>query len=444
LNKQTGLLASSTIFFISSLVNFVARFITSVVVARALGAEGKGLYILTLTAGTLLVLLLDIGISVSIVYLSASQRYKTSELFTYSLWISLSLSFFGGGLFLLIYSNFLSDTILSGVDPNYIMIMLAFLPINLLTSVQASILLGIQRIIAYNLVGLTRNVSMLVLQIASVILDGGVPGAILAWCLGNSLALLLTLWLLRKEIILKFTNQSNIVKDSLSYGVKAYVANLIAFFNLRLDNFILNYFYTPLYVGLYSTGVSSAELIWNVPNSISSALFPKSASLNRTEASQLAARACRNTFFVMIILSMLLGLVGYWLIPLVFGSEFQASVIPFLLLLPGIVAITITKIINANLSGIGLPQYSAYTSAVVLAVTITLDIALIPSYQIAGAAIASSISYIISAFLSLYWFRKETQIGWRETTIPNASDFTYLVRRVNQYICEFSSTYLTH
>ena len=275
MNKQTGLLASSTIFFISSLVNFVARFITSVVVARALGAEGKGLYILTLTTGALLVLLLDIGISVSIVYLSAGRRYQTSELFTYSLWISLSLSLLGGGLFLLTYSIFLSDTILNGVDPLYIFIMLAFLPINLLSTVQASILLGIQRIVAYNLVGLTRNVSMLVFQIVSILLDGGVPGAILAWCLGNSLALLLTLWLLRKEIILKFTNQSNIVKDSLSYGVKAYVANLIAFFNLRLDNFILNYFYTPLYVGIYSTGVSSAELIWNVPNSISSALFPK-------------------------------------------------------------------------------------------------------------------------------------------------------------------------
>ena len=413
-------------------------------VARALGAEGKGLYILTLTTGALLVLLLDIGISVSIVYLSAGRRYQTSELFTYSLWISLSLSLLGGGLFLLTYSIFLSDTILNGVDPLYIFIMLAFLPINLLSTVQASILLGIQRIVAYNLVGLTRNVSMLVFQIVSVLLDGGVPGAILAWCLGNSLALLLTLWLLRKEIILKFTNQSNIVKDSLSYGVKAYVANLIAFFNLRLDNFILNYFYTPLYVGIYSTGVSSAELIWNVPNSISSALFPKSASLNKTEASRLTARACRNTLFVMIILSVLLGLVGFWFIPLVFGSEFQTSVIPFLLLLPGIVAITITKIINANLSGIGLPQYPAYTSVIVLFVTITLDFALIPSYQMAGAAIASSVSYIISAFLSLYWFRRETQISWRETTIPNSSDFTYLVRRAKQYLCEFSSTYLTH
>ena len=443
MNKQTGLLASSTIFFISSLVNLFARFLTSVVIARALGVEGKGLYVLTLTAGSLLVLLLDIGISVSIVYLTASRRYQTSELFIYTLWISMILSLLGGSLFFLIYSNYLADTFFSGVNPIYIFLMIAFLPINLLTSVQASILLGLQRIVAYNLVGLTRSVTMLVLQIVSVVLDGGVSGAILAWCLGNTLAWLLTLWLLRFEISLHFTNQKSIFKDSLSYGVKGYLANLMGFFNFRLDTFILNYFHTPVSVGLYSTGVSSAELIWNVPNSISSALFPKSAALDRQDASRLTAQACRNTLFLMIVLSIIFGFAGFWLIPWIFGSDFQASVIPFILLLPGIVAITVTKIINANLSGIGLPQYSAYTSAFALAVTIILDFALIQPYQIAGAAIASSISYLISALLSLYWFRKETQIGWKETVIPKTQDLIYLVKRVNQIICEFSSTHLT-
>lgn len=443
MNKYTGLLASSTIFFISSLVNFFARFLTSIIIARALGAEGKGLYVLTLTTGALLVLLLDIGISVSVVYLTANRRYQTGEIFIYTSWISLSLGLLGGSLFFLLYTNYLANTIFSGVDPSYMLIMLIFLPIHLLTSVQASILLGLQRVFAYNLVGITRSISILALQIGSVILHEGVLGAILAWCLGNLLAFLLTLWLLRKDINFRFTHQRSIVKDSLSYGVKGYLANLIAFFNLRLDSFILNYYSTPMFVGLYSTGVSSAELIWNVPDSISSALFPKSAASDRLNSSRLTAQACRNTLFLMIVLSITFGLTGIWLIPWVFGSEFQASVIPFLLLLPGIVAITITKLINANLSGIGLPQYAAYTSAIVLAATITLDIVLIPPYRIAGAAIASSISYLLSAVLSLYWFRKETQIGWKETIVPKGQDFIYLGRRAYQLLCEFSSTYLT-
>jgi Na+-driven multidrug efflux pump len=102
---------------------------------------------------------------------------------------------------------------------------------------------------------------------------------------------------------------------------------------------------------------------------------------------------------------------------------------PFLWLLPGVLGISISKIIAANLGGIGKPHYATYTSMITIALTILLDILMIPVYSIVGAAIASSIAYLFSTGLLIYWFSKETKIKISEVIIPRKSDMTILIAR---------------
>jgi len=192
---------------------------------------------------------------------------------------------------------------------------------------------------------------------------------------------------------------------------------------------LVNFYSGPTNVGLYTTGVSTAELLWNVPNAISNALFPKSAALEKQVGAKLTAQVCRQALLVTTPLAILFGLVGIILIPVVYGNAFTASVSPFLWLLPGIIALSLSKIISAYLGGIGKPQYATYSSGITLLATIALDISLIPSLGIIGAAIASSISYTLSAILSVFWFSRETQIRWTDTVLPKASDVSYLYKR---------------
>lgn len=417
------------IFLFSSLVVFFARFATSVVVARSLGAQGKGIYTLAITAGALLSLCLDLGLSGAFTYLSASKRHSAGELFTFALLMSIAFSLIGGGLFYWLYSNLLAGAIFSGVKPLHIMIILAYLPFSLLTSFISSILLGLQHIVSYNLINVTRMIANLIFQVVSALYRFGVTGAILSWALANGVAFGLTLWLFRQELHFGLTETKRMLRSSFSFGIKNYIANLLTFFNYRLDTFIVNYFSGPTSVGLYSTGVAAAELVWMVPNSISATLFPKSASLDRKTAGQLTARTCRQTLLLLVPLTLAFGVVGIWLIPFIYGQNFSQSVSPFLWLLPGIIAITISKIIFANLSGSGKPQYATITSTITICLTVILDIALIPSLNINGAAIASSLAYTTSAILAIFWFVKETQITWQATLIPGWQDVIYLYQR---------------
>ena len=435
--KQTGLLEGSAAFFISSVIVFAARFTISIIVARTLGVEGKGIYALVLMTGSLLVLFFSLGLNGAITYLTASSRFTARELFSYSMSSAVILSMAGGLAFYIAYVSFLSDSFLTGLQLSYIWLIIIVLPINLISLFVSSILLGKQQIVAFNSINIIRTYSNLILQILSAVLGYGIFGALLSWFISNIVALFATLWLLRMEINFTISRFKEIFKVSTSFGIKSYIANLFSFINYRLDTYIVNYYSGPNDVGLYSTSVSAAELIWYVPNSISSALFPKSSSLEKNTAARLTAQVCRQILLLTTLMCVIFAIIGPILIPLFYGDAFLAAVRPFLWLLPGILGIALTKIISANLSGLGKPQYTTYTSIITVVVTIVLDVALIPGYGIVGAAVASSIAYIASSILSVMWFSRETNIPWDEVVFVRRNDVISLVNRIMSLLNEW-------
>jgi len=96
---------------------------------------------------------------------------------------------------------------------------------------------------------------------------------------------------------------------------------------------------------------------------------------------------------------------------------------PLWLLLPGIVTLTAAKVISSYLSGIGKPTYSTYIAAGTVALTVALDLFLIPRYGISGAAAASSIVYTCTAVASVWIFKYESGAGLMETLIVQPEDF---------------------
>lgn len=63
------------------------------------------------------------------------------------------------------------------------------------------------------------------------------------------------------------------------------------------------------------------------------------------------------------------------------------------------VAISVFKILSADIVGRGKPLYVTYASIVSFGATLVLDVLLIPQFGIVGAAAASTIAYIISAVM---------------------------------------------
>jgi O-antigen/teichoic acid export membrane protein len=432
--KQSGYLFGSATFFVTSILIFGLRFATSIVVARTLGVEGKGIYVLVLTVSSLLLLGLNLGVSGAFTYYTASNQFKPAELFAFAVLLSLAISAIGGAIFWLAYRPLLEGTFLIGTSPNQMVLVMISLPISLLMTFLASILLGLQQIVAYNAINVINYGTNLLFQVASALLGGGVTGAILAWLASSALALLATLYLSRSFATLDFRSVGKILRPAFSYGIKNYVANLLTFFNYRLDSFLVNFISGPVSVGLYTTGVTMAELLWYIPNSLSSTLFPKVSGLDKEVATRITAQSCRQAMLVSLPLAVVFGAAGIFLIPFFYGAAFAPSVAPFLWLLPGILSMAVSKILTANLSGRGKPQYATYTSGITVAATVALDVALIPSMGIIGAAIASSIAYTASALLSVIWFNHENQTSWRQVLVPTPADLISLMQQLQKLL----------
>ena len=430
MNKQTGLIAGTSLLFVASIISFVGRFATSIIIARTLGPEFKGVYNLTLLSSGLVIIICNIGLNGAISYFMASKKYSSKQLYALAITAGLGLSIAGAIIFYLAYQHFFINNILKGSDPQLILWVMLGLPISLVASFLSSLLLGQQRMIAYNFVLLINVMTNLAFQIVSSILGAGVSGAIIAWLASNFLGLLLALWYLRGDFSLRIRALAPVIRPALSYGARSYAGNLLTFFNLRLDSFLVNNFKGAAEVGQYTSSVTFAEFLWYIPNAVSSALFPKVSSVDKDTANRITPQACRQTLLIVILATIAFSGVGGILIVFLYGEAYRPAVLPFLLLLPGMLGVTVAKVISADLAGRGKPQFGAYTAGISLIFTLILDFVLIPRYSISGAAIASSIAYTVSGVLSVVWFSRETGSSPQTLLIPRLEDIRFLKDRV--------------
>ena len=77
---------------------------------------------------------------------------------------------------------------------------------------------------------------------------------------------------------------------------------------------------------------------------------------------------------------------------------------------------------------VGKPRLNLYVSGVSLIITVTLDLVLIPRLNIVGAAIASTASYSVAAFLLVFFFIRETGVSLREVLLPSSEDLGLAVQ----------------
>jgi O-antigen/teichoic acid export membrane protein len=157
--------------------------------------------------------------------------------------------------------------------------------------------------------------------------------------------------------------------------------------------FFVNYFLGPAGVGIYSVSVGIAELLWYLPNAVGFIVFPKAASTQPEVMNLFIPRVFRITLGLTALGAVGLVFLGKQLIHLVFSSSFNSAYFPLVALLPGVVLLGGAKILSNDIAGRGYPQYNSINAGVAAILTVILDLVLIPSYGVLGAALASSIAY---------------------------------------------------
>ena len=89
---------------------------------------------------------------------------------------------------------------------------------------------------------------------------------------------------------------------------------------------------------------------------------------------------------------------------MVFSSAFLGAYIPLLVLLPGVVLLGSCKVLANDIGGRGFPHYNSINSGLSFVATVIFDLLLIPKMGVVGAALASTLSYILGFVLAVIFY----------------------------------------
>jgi len=391
----------TTITFVTKVLVFILGTGSSVVIARLLGPQGKGVYNLALLLPNLVVTFSSFGVGAASVYHIGQKKHKRKTILGNNIIIGLVISLLAlaGALVAGIY---LKDTFFGGVPLQLLLLALLIIPARLYTSYFRYFLLGLQRLKQYNLLGVARKIIALTfLGILFTILNVGVLEAIISYTIATTLSLIIGLYLVLSVIGKPdFEIKPSYVKDVLTYGLKSHLGEVVSYLNYRFDIILVSFFLTPSAVGLYVLGVKIAEKLWMVARSASTVLFPRiSSEKDEQKKKRFTPIVSRNVFLITLIGAALLFFIAEKVIVFVYSDAYIQSVRVLQILLPGIVSLSVTKVLANDLAGRGKPIINSYLGILTLVINIGLNVLWIPNFGINGAAMASAVSYTTNLFI---------------------------------------------
>ena len=110
-----------------------------------------------------------------------------------------------------------------------------------------------------------------------------------------------------------------------------------------------------------------------------------------------------------------------WILLPAYGPSLPA----LYLLLPGVVAFSVTFALGGYLTGIDRPGITSGVSIVALVTNVVANLILIPRFGIEGAASASLISYSLSSALLTIVVARQTKASFLAFWVPTPSDLRY-------------------
>jgi O-antigen/teichoic acid export membrane protein len=249
-----------------------------------------------------------------------------------------------------------------------------------------------------------------------------VGGLLLADSVTSSLA---WLRLVRRHFFRTATRPSlELARRVASYGLRAQLGGVMTQLNLRLDFVLLTLLAGPAVLGVYAVASKFAELIRILGMALTYVFYPKFAREGRSrsvaDVRRLIPKAALLTAGVLVPLWIAAGVV----IPAFYGSAFESAVTPTRIILLGLALDGVAGVIAAFLYGVGRPGLYSLGIAAGLAVTIALDLVLIPPFETVGAAIASAVAYLTSALALvafLWWLgRTDRAARWERERLSSA------------------------
>lgn len=294
-------------------------------------------------------------------------------------------------------------------------------------SVNSMLLLGLEKVHAFNLLNLMQVVIHVLILLSFYFIFNFREVMAYYWALfiSYAAAFLLSLWLLLPFLKPEpFTGMKQLIAEIFRFGTYVQVANIFQQLNYRLSYYFVDAFIGRGAVGVLSAGVSMAEGLWLIARSISMVLFSRiSNQMDNAYSVKLTLSMAKITWIVTLAALLLLLLFPTSAFEALFGRDFSGIRPVIASLGIGIVVLSMSMIFSGFFSGYNQPYHNTISSAIGVVFTVALGLLLIPKFGIIGAGITATISYTAATIYQFYIFAKIGHFGFRDFLITRAEIF---------------------
>jgi O-antigen/teichoic acid export membrane protein len=398
---------------VNGLVMLLA-FVTGPILARALGPEGRGNLAAILLPVTLAPVVFGLGLGTYVTRQVARGRPAPLLLG------SVGPLVLGLGVVAALLGPSIAALFAGGRDVVHTYVLVGFLlmPLSLLILLLQDVAIGLER---WSIVVMARVVSTVASTVAVVVLYvmGAltVASAAIVMLTAGLLSALPTLALIPDLRRPRF--RRDVARDSVPFGLKAWVGGLGSVANVRLDQVLMTRLVEPRELGLYVVAFTVSNFFINpVVGALSSGMMPRFASGDPA----LIARVLRTTVAGVALVSALIAIGAPLIIRVVFGADFSDALPMAWLLLVATVPLAGVTVLSTALTSSGHPGFSAASELVTLLVTVPLLLLTLSAHGAIAAALISIAAYCAGFAWLLVGARRHLRIGWRELLVIRRED----------------------
>ncbi|PJF41538.1 MAG: hypothetical protein CUN55_11690 [Phototrophicales bacterium] len=342
-------------------IGFASAFISSIVLARWLGPEARGLYALIAATS---ILLADLFSATAIVhafsFLTGKRKYSLPTLAGHALSLSIV-----GSILLGVLAAIAPISLIHIFAPElgriHLWITVAWTLQLLMINMLSGILIGLNRIRTMIIISTSSIVLTLGFQVVFlVILNMGLEGAVLQILATAAFNYAMFAYLIMVDIRGVPTLDRDVARDLASYTSRNYPSYIGSQLLARTDIYFITLYVGPAAAGVYAIARGLAEIISIIDLPITNAVLPQVVTSDRTKAAILIGQAFAFSFWG----SALLGLVGastsFIFIPLLYGNDFADAIGLYIVLLIGSLALSSRTIHHYFLASLGKPEIPTY------------------------------------------------------------------------------------
>lgn len=402
------------------------RLFTSIIINRLLGPENKGVLVLALLIPNLMINFMELGIGSATIYYISHYKQKIKEFLSNNLTLTIIISFLS--IFISLATVVLLKPYLFEEVPFfYLYLAILITPTSLVFKYISNVFAGLQKIWISNILNFLNYFFLFILATALLFYKSTVVSALSAYIISAALVFLVASLTFKRqvgkyEIILK----KDYSKKSFIYGIKIFSSNVLSYLNYRFDMFLLAIFLNPLAVGLYTAAVAIAEKLWLISYAASYVLFPTLTNEpDEQRKKRITPIVSRNVLLMTLVSSSVVFVLAKKIIIILFSKSFADSSTALQFLLPGILALSISRILSNDISARGRPIYNTYASVITVILNVIGNIVLIPLYGITGAAAASTLSYTAQTIFKIIIYLNLSDNRLIDIIIPRASDIDF-------------------